>query len=144
MVAHDAFVVILAEDKKERVRRYFFSDVTQSDACPPLSLCPDISTCAAFAKLQRSINNSQLGVDLQRTRLHSQRSGFNRWPSMSVNDEGAYTASNKLIGKHKAGWAGPDDKNIGVHLSLQCNRILPDNFQLDPKLRSRPSILGKR
>jgi hypothetical protein len=50
MVAHDAFVIVLAEDEEEGIGSYLFPGITQTDACLPLPICPNVSASAALTK----------------------------------------------------------------------------------------------
>ena len=115
LVAHDALVVVLAEDQDERIGRDGSPGLAQGNARHLASLRPDVGAGAALAEIERPLDDAELGVDLQRARLHAQRPRLQRRPGMAVDDERAHAAADELVGEHQPGGPGADDQNVRIH-----------------------------
>src|SRR6266404_5635015 len=117
LVAHDPFVVVLAEDENERIRRHVLPGFAERDTrhLPPFR--PNVCACSALAELERPIDDAEFRVDLHGARLHAQRSRLKRRPRMSVDDQRAYTSPTELIGEHQPGRSSADDQNVSIHSS---------------------------
>jgi hypothetical protein len=114
-VTEDPFVVVLAEDQHERIRRHATPGLAQRDARHLASLRPQVGTGAALAELERPLDDAEPGVDLQRARLHAKRPRLARRPGMPVDDQRTHASPSELVGQHQPGRAGSDDQDIGVH-----------------------------
>src|SRR5213083_448238 len=116
VVAHDPLVVVLAQHQDKGKRADALPDVAQRDARRPLSFRPHIGAVAAAAQLERTLRDPELGVDLERTRMHRHRPRLLRRPGMPVYDHGAYAAPSDLVGEHQPGGAASDDQYVRIHL----------------------------
>src|SRR6266508_2237518 len=93
LVAHDPFVVVLAEDQNERIRRHALPGFAEGDTrhLPPFG--PNFCALSALAGLARPIDDSELRIDLQSARLNAQRSRLKRRTRMSIDDQSAYAST---------------------------------------------------
>ena len=77
------------------------------------------------AERERSIDDADFRVDLQRARLHGDRARLLRRPGMPVDDHGAHARARELVGEHQAGRPAP---TMSTSVSIQRRpkgRIFP-------------------
>ena len=60
LVAHDSFVVVLAQHQDEGKRAHALPDVTDGNACRPPPLRPHVGARAALAEFERAFGDSEL------------------------------------------------------------------------------------
>ncbi len=134
-VTHQPLVVILAKDQKERIRAQVASDIADRDSggAPPFG--PQIRTGRALSKLEGALDDAEMRVDLERARLHAQRSRLQSRTCMPVDDQHSDAVSRQLIREHQPGRAGSDDQNVSVHSALsgaefpaQLNEVAPASW----------------
>src|SRR6266480_4302181 len=116
MVAHDPLVVVLAQHQDKGKRTDALPDVTQRDARRPLSFRPHIGAVAAAAHLERTLRDPELGVDLERARMHRHRPRLLCRPGMPVHDQRVDPAAPELIGEHQSGGAASHDQYVRIHV----------------------------
>jgi hypothetical protein len=87
LVAHNPFVVVLAEDEDERVGGFVSSGFAQRDVRHPAPLRPDVCAAAAFAEREGAIDDAELRVDFQGACLDAERSRLQRRPGVPVDDQ---------------------------------------------------------
>ena len=115
-VAHDALVVVLAEDQDVGIGRHGTSGVAERHPrhLPPLR--PHVGAGGDLAKFESAIGDAELWVDLQRARLHAERPGLLRWSGVAVDDAHAHASADQLVGQHQSGRAGPDHQDVRIHV----------------------------
>ena len=114
-VAHNPFVVVLAEDQNERIRSHGSPGFAKRDTPHPPPLRPHVCACAGLAELECPIDDTELRIDFQGARLHAQRPRLKRRSGMPVDDQRTHAAPPELIGEHQPGRASSDDQNVGIH-----------------------------
>ena len=146
-IAHDALVVVLAEDEDVRIRRDVLPGVAQRDVRGLSPLRPHIRAGAALAELERTIDDAEAGVDLQRARLHAERPRLQRGSGVPVDDRRAHAAPRELIGEHEPRRAGSDDQNVRLHRASSVNlfgRPSPVNAKPGPRDYSDAHVSYRR
>ncbi len=138
VIAHDPFVVVLAQHQDKGKRAHALPDVTQRDARRPLSFRPHVGAIAAAAQLERPLSDPELRVDLERARMHRHRPRLLCRPRVPVYDHRAHAAPSELIGEHQSGRTGSHDQHIRVHaiLLLKQYRLI----RAHGGRRARPSM----
>jgi hypothetical protein len=113
-IAQDALVVVLAQHEDEGKRALALAHVADGNARRQAALRPQVRALGALAERERAVDHTELGVDLQRARLHADRARLLRGSGVPVDDQHAHAAPRELIGEHEAGGAGAHDRNVGV------------------------------
>ena len=86
-LAHEALVVVLAEDEDVRVRRRTLAGAAEQHATHVATARPDVGTRAALAELERALGDTELGVDLQSARLNPERARLLRGTRVVVDEQ---------------------------------------------------------
>jgi hypothetical protein len=79
---------------------------------------PYVGTGRAFAEIERALDDAQVGINLERSHLHAQRSRLQRWPGVPVDDLHAHASPNELIRVHQTGRARSDDEDVNIHMGM--------------------------
>ena len=117
LLPHDPFVIVLAENEDIRVRSYALACFAQRNPRSFPAFRPDVGARAVLAELEGTVDDPELGVDLERARLYTQRPCLECRPRMAVYDRRAHTPPAELIGQHQAGRTGADNEDIGIRLT---------------------------
>ena len=115
LLAHDPLIVVLAEDQDVGIGRHQAPGVAQRHPRHLPALRPDVGAGGDPAELQRTLDDAELWVDLQRARLHAERPRLLRRSGVAVDDAHANAAADQLVGQHQSGRAGADDQDVRIH-----------------------------
>src|SRR5439155_25242493 len=96
-VAHDSFVVVLAEDENVRIRSHAPAGVAQRDVRHHPTFRPDVGAVPPLSELERALDDPELRVDFERARLHAERPRLTRRPGVAVDDPRADAPPAELI-----------------------------------------------
>ena len=110
------FVVVLSQDQNERIGAQLAPDVPERHARRRATLRPQVGARAAFAEIERTLDDAKMGINFQRTRLDAQRSGLEGGPGVPVDDHRSDAAAPELIGEHESGRSGSNDENVSIHV----------------------------
>ncbi len=105
-------VVVLTQDQKKRIRTQITPDVTERYACSASPFDPHVCAGRARAQLEGTLDNPEVGVDLEGARLHPEGLRLDRRAGVPVDDQRANAATPELIPEHQPGRAGTDDKHV--------------------------------
>src|SRR5262249_32098507 len=118
MLAHDAFVVILAQHQDVRKRTHFLSHFIERNPRSQSAPSPHVRPITGAPQFDCALSKAELRVDLECARVHRHRSRLLSRSAMTIDDRGANTPSSELVGKHQTCWAGSNYENISHHLNL--------------------------
>ena len=88
-LAHDPFVVVLAEDENVGIGREASAGQPQRDMARSPPFGPQVRARGGLAQLERAIDNAKFRIDLQRARLHAECSRLHRRPGASESRSNA-------------------------------------------------------
>ena len=124
-LAHEAFVVVLAEEESVRIGGGAGPASPRGTCAMWSPRSQKLAPVPSLAERERSLDDAELRVDLQGARLHAERSRLNRRAGIPVYDVYAHISPNQLIGDHEPGRASPDDQNVSIHLSPSPDELNP-------------------
>ena len=127
-LAHDALVVVLAEDQDVWIGRRAAPGLAQRHARGVPAARPDVGAGGGRAKLERPPDDAELRVDLHGARLHGERPRLKRGAGVPVDEHRAHAAPGELVGEHQAGRAGTDDQDSGIHARPAYSALAPDSL----------------
>src|SRR5690349_16831363 len=121
-LAKNFLVIVLTENQDVWKPCRGLAGFTEGNATDVPARRPYVRAGGGFTKLYRSLGKAELVVDLERASLNAERSGFERWPRLTVNERNSNAAPAKLIRQHQSSRTRPDNQDVGIHRSLTACR----------------------
>src|SRR5262249_60872980 len=118
MLAHDVFVVVLAQHQDVGKRTQILPHFVEGNARLQSPAGPHVRTITGSPQLDGALGNTELRIDFKCARVYRHRSGLLSRSAMTIDDRRANASSAKLVSKHQSRWACSNDKNIDSHLNL--------------------------
>ncbi len=114
-LAHDALVVVLAEDQDVRIRCDLAPGIAERYVAFQDAVGPQVCAVAGRAELERAPDDAELLVDLERACLHAERARLARGTTVAVDEQITHAASRELVRQHQSRRTGADDEDIDIH-----------------------------
>ena len=108
-------VVVLTQDQEKRIRTQIAPDVAERHAGGAPPFCPHVRAGSARAQLERSLDDSEVSVDLEGARLHAKRFRLDRRAGVPIDDQRANPAPTELIREHQPGRTSADDEHVSIY-----------------------------
>jgi hypothetical protein len=114
-IPEQALVVVLSQYQKVGIGAQTLADFTDRNPRSVPASRPDVRAHGTLTQLERALRDAEMGVDLERASLDTQRSRLHGRARVTVDDPELYSAAGKLVRQHQTGGAGSNDQNISVH-----------------------------